>query len=470
MKQLVPLAAAVCIAGATVARAEDPASPGPYEVGFTQHLAIDTTRQTGVFTRFPTGRPVPMMIFYPVDPAEITPTAPPARFRLSMLTPASPVFTSTIAERYGIPRSFHEPRPSADGPFPFVNFSVGWGTTWWDYVVYGTHLASHGYVVAIPVHVNDGIYALAYAASLRPADLTFALDTLLARSADPADLLFGAIDETRIAASGHSLGGYTVMALAAGDDLVCDMAQRPDDRTPAQACIEVVPDPRYRVIAPIDGSNQLLYFEELARVNIPALSLGQDWLSIVATQGVEYGGWQARQHAAFSGHPNYRVNLERSDHMTSFTNFCASLLIERDIGFRSPASARFYWDRLGCCDDRLSPVTLPTAPVCSVPDRLPFSDAHRIVLRYLTAFLDTELRGITGEQRILTPGWALTSETDVQFFPTERRSANAAGEPDDFWYFKEQAASDVERASKQLRLRVADPPDRSDLVPLDEAG
>jgi len=50
----------------------------------------------------------------------------------------------------------------------------------------------------------------------RPKDMTFMLDTLLQRNATPGDFLAGAIDASRIGMSGHSFGGFTTLALAAG--------------------------------------------------------------------------------------------------------------------------------------------------------------------------------------------------------------------------------------------------------------
>jgi hypothetical protein len=41
------------------------------------------------------------------------------------------------------------PTPPADGPFPLVMFSPGWGGPAWSAIFLGTRLASHGFVVAI---------------------------------------------------------------------------------------------------------------------------------------------------------------------------------------------------------------------------------------------------------------------------------------------------------------------------------
>jgi predicted dienelactone hydrolase len=51
----------------------------------------------------------------------------------------------------------------------------------------------------------------------RPADVRFALDSLLAESADPGSDFFAALDPTRIGMSGHSFGGLTTY-LVVGED------------------------------------------------------------------------------------------------------------------------------------------------------------------------------------------------------------------------------------------------------------
>ncbi|MEM1031045.1 MAG: prolyl oligopeptidase family serine peptidase [Myxococcota bacterium] len=86
------------------------------------------------------------------------------------------------------------------------------------------HLASHGYVIAAPVHPFDNLNAVRAADPVdvgrnlenRPRDVSFIIDTLLARAADANDSLFGRIDGDRIGVIGHSYGGYTALAVAGG--------------------------------------------------------------------------------------------------------------------------------------------------------------------------------------------------------------------------------------------------------------
>ncbi len=81
---------------------------------------------------------------------------------------------------------------------------------------------------------------------------------------------------------------------------------------------------------------------------------------------------------------------------------------------------------------------------------IPPADAHRLVTQYLIAFLKTNLVGETGYQQILTAGWALTQEQDIEFFVTEKTNANAVDEdwPCCYMYFPNQPGSEQERAEK----------------------
>ena len=74
---------------------------------------------------------------------------------------------------------------------------------------------------------------------------------------------------------------------------------------------------------------------------------------------------------------------------------------------------------------------------------IPFAEARAIITRFMIAFLKTQLLGETGYQKMLTPGWALTQETLVEFFETEKRNANSIYEewPDFSTYFMHQPGS-----------------------------
>jgi hypothetical protein len=73
------------------------------------------------------------------------------------------------------------------------------------------------------------------------------------------------------------------------------------------------------------------------------------------------------------------------------------------------------------------------------------TEVHRLVLKYMLAFL-------TDDQRVLTPGHAITTEPNIEFFVTEKRNAKAIREdnPGIFTYFMHQPGKAHAQAFKDL--------------------
>ena len=400
---------------------------GPYEVGFTTFTISDPSRDD---------RPIPVYVWYPADPAEIDGASPEAMYPLDPFHPGEfPDAPSSAFEAYGLDRAYQEPTPAA-GPFPLVMFTPGWGgTAYTDGHYVGTALAREGFVVAAvsnwgdqaTFHPEEPYDHLALAIYNRPRDVSFALDALLDRNSDQEALLFGSMNPAMIAASGWSIGGYTAMVLAGGDDEVCDLADLfPGWPVPPETCVPSYPDPRISMIIPLDGSNQLLHFQELARVDVPAMGIGEEWAAV--------GDWQARQHAAFTGHPNYRVDVFNTNHF-SFSNICIGWDVMVDYGVLPPDVADI-WKSWYC-----------------TPGPLDGAEVRRIVTKYMLAFLQDY-------QPVLTPGHALTREPNVEFFVTEKRSPNSIDEdwPDLFTYFMHQPGREHANATPEATaLGVKDP-------------
>jgi predicted dienelactone hydrolase len=101
----------------------------------------------------------------------------------------------------------------ASGSHPLVLLSHGFGGSWRNLNWLATELVEHGYVVAAPDHPGTTTFDRrpeeAKRLWERPRDLSRTLDRLMA---DPG--LAGGIAPGQVAAIGHSLGGWTVMALA----------------------------------------------------------------------------------------------------------------------------------------------------------------------------------------------------------------------------------------------------------------
>ncbi|MBK0032978.1 prolyl oligopeptidase family serine peptidase [Erwinia sp. S43] len=118
----------------------------------------------------------------------------------------SRVFYGFNAVRNGAPEN---------GKHPLIVISHGYGGTWRNLSWLAADLADRGYIVAAPNHPGTSAFNRdphqAARLAQRPHDLSRVIDVLGANSS-----LAGDIDEERIAALGHSLGGWTVVALAGG--------------------------------------------------------------------------------------------------------------------------------------------------------------------------------------------------------------------------------------------------------------
>lgn len=440
------LAAPVSLFSKTV---PNPDAKGPFEVGFTTFTALDPSRATAAF---PQGRPIPVYVWYPVDPTAINAQTSRALYPLDPYFGGLPVINSLEFEAHGLDKAYQAPSPSVSKPFPLIVFSPGWGTGAYDHVFLGTRLASHGFVVAALFHYGSGIVPgepfehIAWALFHRPRDVSSAIDRVLARNSAPSDPLFGLVQPEKIVASGWSLGGYAALTLAGGDDSAGDVCA--DFRgwpTPPETLVPSLPDGRVKAIVTLDGSNQCLKFTELARIHMPALGLGEEWTKLATGMpGMET--WQARQHAAMSGHPSYRIDVTGAEHQ-SFSNTCASNAIWAAHGLDPWATEARSYALAATCDAR---VIQP-------------SEAFRLVTKYMIAFLTKTVIGSPGYQPILTPGYAITSEPLIEFFETEKRSPNAINEdwPDYFTYFLHQPGTADARGPKDLQLKPAvKPPGR----------
>ncbi len=147
-----------------------------------------------------------------------------------------------------VPATLHLPQEGA-GPFPLLIISHGLGGTRDGLDYLGTFWAAHGYVCAQIQHIgsDDAVWrgaarpmqAMKAAAANpknidnRPADVHFAIDTLLRMNADPKSALFGRIDAAKIGSAGHSFGAFTAQAVAGRGAL-----QKPAWRDPrVKACV-----------------------------------------------------------------------------------------------------------------------------------------------------------------------------------------------------------------------------------------
>jgi predicted dienelactone hydrolase len=111
----------------------------------------------------------------------------------------------------------------ADGQYPVVLFSHGYSGMRFQSTFLTAHLASWGMVVAAPDHWSRDLFHVLSAPvgdrESATAELLGTLDLVTSGNDDPASLLQGHVDLSRVIALGHSAGGGTIVS-AANDDRV----------------------------------------------------------------------------------------------------------------------------------------------------------------------------------------------------------------------------------------------------------
>jgi predicted dienelactone hydrolase len=375
----------------------DLAKVGPYAVGHVNYTLADPA----VYAR-----PVIVSVFYPVDPASITTATPPAQYPPDPWSSNVPVWTSADWETLGYDRAYEAPTASSHGPFPLVMVSPGYKDGNWEYFYIGTRLASHGYVVAVIDHDHEGQFVWSlpagdYLVSMfnRPRDVSFAITELLLKNANVGELLHTVIEPSKIAMSGHSFGGYTAYVLAGGDDDVCDaLATGIDAATePQDICVASPPDPRIRAIVSLDGSSWAMRYEELARISVPSLIMGET--------PDNFGLDNARPHAAINRDDSYRIDVKGTNHL-SFSSFCDGFKLMSRIGVdEATAIPGYSEDRWPCvADASFDPANNPAY--------------RQIVTSYMLGFLNTYL-GREDDSWMLTASYAKQHQPQVEFFSSE---------------------------------------------------
>lgn len=171
------------------------------EVGFRQTALVDGSN-----------RPLPVSVWYPTDA-----TGP------HIMIGDNPAFQGVELIQDAAPPS---------GEHPLVVLSHGYGGSWRNLSWLAYTLAQDGYVVAAADHPGTTTFnrdaEQAAASWERPHDVSRVIDRMLEDSS-----IAGKIDETRIAAVGHSLGGWTVAAASGArvstalNKAVCEKGESP---------------------------------------------------------------------------------------------------------------------------------------------------------------------------------------------------------------------------------------------------
>ena len=291
---------------------------------------------------------------------------------------------------------------SAAGPFPMVVYSHGSGGLRFIHSDYTETLASHGYVVVAPDHAGntavervlgnaDPSDVIAYN---RPLDVTAVIDGALAdRSVSPL------VDAESIAVTGHSFGGFTTYAVAAGTD-------NPNGVTPV--------DPRVDALIPLapavgdGGDDGLLSDADLASIELPTLIIvGTDDSTTPVDPNVETA-WSSS-----SASPHYRVELVAAEHQ-SFTDLCDYLDVLVDREDATPLV--------------VDVITEMSVEGCS-PDDMPIERVKTLTNTFAVSFLESVFRGgemITDQTNVIPDDVIFDAQAQRVRFAADSRRRRAA--------------------------------------------
>jgi predicted dienelactone hydrolase len=192
------LASAACSSGgdaeptatATPVSAASYQAPGPYSVGVTTLELVDPSRPLAANGEFAGGaeRALTVEVWYPAASGGAEPEVRDA--------------------------------PLTRGRYPLIIFAHGFSASRAQSALYTRHLASHGYVVASPDFPgsNGGAQGGPRIRAVidQPGDVSFVIDEMFRHSDEAGGMFAGAIDEERVAITGHSLGGLTTMMTVFG--------------------------------------------------------------------------------------------------------------------------------------------------------------------------------------------------------------------------------------------------------------
>lgn len=366
----------------TDVQVEAPDELGPFEVGHTSFVAVDSERG---------GRALPVDVWYPVDPGSGTGAA-----NTSLVLAPGFELRSAVA--------LEDPPVSNRRGQPLVIFSHGYEGTNKQSVELMEGLASHGFVVAAPDHVGNSLFEpgddFDVAASNRVPDVSFLIDTMAIKNADESDPFGGRIDVGRVGVIGHSFGAMTALGTAAGW-----AGAAPDLRVAAIVAISGVIDGDLQ-LSEREGPNAGFSAAQLAKVTIPVMLMGgtEDVNVPIANNDIAF-------EQLIEAPVVNKVSIAGATH-NHFAAVCAFGELLLGLGLNED-----QWAGVGA-----SELVEPYRTTCG-PDAYPIESAVRLQNLYSVAFFKRHLIGDERYERFLNVE-AAALEKDVEF---EARSPSSGG-------------------------------------------
>ncbi len=185
-----------------------------------------------------------------------------------------PTKTPSRAENLGPYRSeIAMDAPLAEGVFPLVLISHGSGGSHFVYRTLAHHLARNGFIVGMPEHPfnnrnNNTLQGTVENLVNRPRHLRVAIDWFF-----ESEKFSKFLKPEAVSIIGHSMGGYTALALAGG--IPTSFPGESLDRQPRR--IDIAPDPRIKALVLLaPGSVWFQADDALKEVKVPILMLSAE--------------------------------------------------------------------------------------------------------------------------------------------------------------------------------------------------
>lgn len=211
----------------------------------------------------------------------------------------------------------------------------------------------------------------------RVPDVSFVIDHMTALAATNGDPFDGRIDGLNVGVAGHSLGGFTALAVKSGYG-------------------SILPDARVNAIMPIAPAASAISDAELGNVAVPTLFMTGTFDPLLTEE--------IRADGLIASAPNsYRADVVGAVH-THFANICdiANALIAAGFG---PAQ----WPSLGA-----GALVGPYNDTC-LPPAFSITEATRLQNLYATAFFRRHMLAETGYAPFLTTAYATSNEPAIDF-------------------------------------------------------